>query len=226
MSNVRAGTHTLMACAVLGAVFYIGQKEAYEDAIPSILKNSGFVTSVEASTGKKFTQQQARDVIFFTANLIYETLGYAEYEPSQREALEVIATSVINKKNFENKPNFEKTISEKRKNKKGVTVCQYSWYCEKSKPIDLDLLKKKYPNRFEIAFDIAKKVVKGEFSPVPHFDGAFYATVESYNSPDSWHKDEVNKGKQCKRRIIDGHIHIAPKVSGSCKQNQLAFYSK
>lgn len=226
MKNTKAGTHALMAFTVIGAVFYIGCKESYQWNMPQILKSAAFSSSAEASTGKRFTQQDARDAIFMTANLIYETLGYAEFEPLQEEALRVIATSVVNKKNFEKKSTLEKTITEKTPRKGGGVICQYSWYCEKNKPVNIDYLKKTYPRRYEIAMKISKEIVKGEFEPVKNFDGVFYATVESYNGKDSWHKDEVRKGKQCKRRIVDGHIHIAPKVSGSCKQNQLAFYSK
>jgi hypothetical protein len=74
---------------------------------------------------------------------------------------------------------------------------------------------------------MATEIVTGKFTPIHGFDGGYYVTENVYlngkTKAETWHRDLVRQGVACKRRTIDSHVHIAPKLGGTCKQNQLAF---
>ena len=227
MSSVHIVFNAVLAVTVLSGAYYGGMIFSYAYQLPKIVEYVASSGTAEASQPRKkgVGRQESRDILFLTANLIYENMGYPDSAGAQEEAFRVNATSIINKKRFEKKENFERVISEKNPN------CQYSWYCEKGKPIDMSHLKKINPNGFEIAYKISYEMVMGGFVPVSYspsepFDGAYYATTASYRSRDSWHRKQVELGKMCKRRTIDDHVYIAPKIKGTCRKNQYAFYDQ
>lgn len=241
--NFMTTTKHVLGVTIFAGVFLYGihewcYKRGLEDVKVSLLENNEAVASELASLkgdispklkNQKLTRQEARDIQFVIANFVYETLGYNDSEAEQTEAFRVIGTSMINKMHFEGQKNFEQLVTEKTKKKDGRTVCQYSWYCEKGKPVDIAHIKKNYASRFPIAYKMAVEIVLGGFVPVAYsetdrFDGVYYATLDSYRSKDSWHRKEVEAGRQCRRRTIDTHVYTAPNVSGNCKQNQFAYY--
>jgi hypothetical protein len=231
-SNLGIATNVALAGVALLGAYYLPYGGFYVENLEGVkdyLANSGQAMASEAPSTSKITPQKARDIIFLTASLIYETKDYADNVEDQEEAFRYIATSMINKKNFENKATFQELITEKHLNSKKKMVCQYSWLCETDKPADLKHLQKSFPTKFALAYKMAVEIVQGSFEPVQGFDGAFYITEDAYLHPKAytqvWLKGEIQAGRMCKRRTIDSHVHAAPKMGKSCKQNQLAFYT-
>ncbi len=206
----------LFILSLLIAVFNINRHDFYQNLHKQSEQKKQKKEKKEEPEEEEITKQQARDIMFMTANLLYETIGYPDIMTHQREAYRVISTSVINKRDFESHPHFESVITQTKPS------CQYSWYCQKGKPVDLHYLKETFEERFEIAFEMSARVVLGDFQRTPAFDGAFYVATYAYEG--SWHQKEVRKGKQCRRRTIDNHVHTAVNISGNCKDLQTAFY--
>jgi hypothetical protein len=232
MSYIVVAKHVTLAGMALGGSYVIPYEIHYVQNLEGVKRQYVVVHETKQTTvpEEQLDRQQARDIQFMIANLIYETLGYPDSAAEQEEAYRVIATSVINKKRFEGKNTFEEVITEKNLNSKKKMVCQYSWFCEKGKPVDLKHLQREYGSRFQTAYKVAVEVVLGGFVPLAYtetepFDGVYYATADAYKSPDNWHRQQVQKGRMCKRRTIDTHVFIAPNITGSCKDNQLAFYT-
>lgn len=190
-----------------------------------LLKITLLNQAVAATPKKDTTSDQIR---LITANLLYETKIFKS-PLKQKEAYRRIASSMVNKKSYEQKEDLSWVdfITERKQNPDRKWICQYSWYCQKGKTTNLEALKAEFKDQYPLALDIARKMVSGRFRPILGFDGAYYVTETVYingtSRAETWLRTEIKEGRMCMRGLFDDHIHAAPKKGKTCDQNQLAF---
>lgn len=222
MKNAKRGLHILGALSALVWAYPIGQFVFYDNGG----KAEAAADGGQAGHKKKAWQpseQDKRDIVWMTANLLYEA------QPSQmpevtKDAMRIIATTVLNKKAFEGYSTIEATIKAPK---------QYSWVAEKGKSVLPWVLEKKFGQNYRIARAIAESVVMKKFNPAVLPDGrkieaTHYVTTDVYRNgktkEQTWHREQVAQKKMCIERNVDFHVLLAPISSQSCRKNKVALF--